>query len=32
LPAYAVALYTFLWCGAHAMSSYFTLREKGEME
>ena len=32
VPAYAVALYAFLWCGAHAMSAYFTLREKGEAE
>jgi len=32
VPAFAVALYAFLWSGAHAMSAYFTLREKGEME
>ena len=32
VPAYAVVLYGFLWSGAHAMSAYFTLRDKGDAE
>ena len=31
LPPYAVALYTFLFSGAHALTSYFTLRNKDEI-
>ncbi len=30
LPTFVLALYTFLWCGAHALTSYFMLREKEE--
>lgn len=30
LPTFVLALYTFLWCGAHALTSYFMLREREE--
>ena len=30
LPTFVLALYTFLWCGAHALTSFFMLREREE--
>ena len=30
LPAILVTLYLLLWCGVHALTSYFYLREKNE--
>lgn len=32
LPAFAVTLYTFLFSGAHALTSYFILRDREENE
>ncbi len=32
VPSFVLALYTFLWCGVHALTSYLTLREKDENE